>query len=219
MSKAAGAGPSAEGGVGARADAALRRSFARGAVLCLVGLLAAAFGIHLLSAGRHRPEGVAERWLTAVSGTTRKGVEADARRRAAAIGDPALAATLLPSDPEDKNAFEDLEVGKARSTGEGVPAGGVAVPFQLHPHEASGVKVTKGGRIELVRRAGGSGWTVVGVAVETGEARVPSNGYPPPSRAPSSLWVVAVLGGVLLTALTSVLVRWAGRAEERLAPQ
>jgi hypothetical protein len=201
---------SAGDGVAGGTDARLRRSFTIGVVLCVIGLLLAAYAVHLTSAGRHRPEGVAERWLTAVSGTTRDGVEADSRRRAAALGDPGAAAPLLPRDAEGKNAFDDLEVGKAVRS----PAGGVDVPFQLHAHEASGVEETRGGSIHLLPRSGGSGWRVVGVTLQSTPARVPSNGGDPPSRAPGSLWLAAVLGGTVLIVITSLLVRWAGRAQE-----
>ena len=59
----------------------LRRAFAKGLVACLGVVVALGFVIHALNEGNHRPEGIAERWLTAVSDTGRKGVRADATRR------------------------------------------------------------------------------------------------------------------------------------------
>ena len=68
------------------------------------------FNLH----GTSRPEGVAENWLTAVGDTTRKGVEADARKRAEKIGGVSIGeAICCSSDTDGKAAFADLEVGKA----------------------------------------------------------------------------------------------------------
>ena len=70
--------------------------------------------------GHHRPEGAAERWLTAISDTTRKGVRGRrARPGREARADSPWRAPLLPSeDTNGKGAFPDLEVGKAARSGD-----------------------------------------------------------------------------------------------------
>ena len=184
-------------------DARLRRQFTIGTVITLVVIVAIGFGVRQANRGRHRPEGTAERWLAAVSDTTRKGVRADGAKRAIRLGNQDLIATVIPNPhTAGKAAFDDLEVGKATISGNDA-----GVPFQLHLHTGG----REGGTIVLRRPAAGAPWRVRLVSIEPGDADVPSNGGPPPSRAPRSVWVFAVLGGIAITAAASVLVEWAGR--------
>src|SRR2546423_6931076 len=105
----------------------LRRTFAIGLAICLLAIVALGVVIKVAGSGVHRPEGAAERWLNAVADTTRKGVRTDARTRAEKIGPLSLADPLLPPDTDGKRAFPDLEVGKARTTGDEA-----RVPYRLH---------------------------------------------------------------------------------------
>jgi hypothetical protein len=94
---------------------ALKRQFAIAVVAALAVMIGLGGVIAVANHGHHRPEGAAERWLTAIGDTTRKGVKADAIKRADKLGGEALGASLLPSeDTKGKSAFPDLEVGKAQ---------------------------------------------------------------------------------------------------------
>jgi hypothetical protein len=170
--------------------------------LAIAALVVAGLGavIRVASGGHHRPEGIAEHWLAAVSDTTRKGVRGDARTRADRIGPPALAGPLLPpADTHGKAAFDDLEV----------------VPFRLHQHAAHGSAPLRQGAVLLSRR--GSTWQVTGVDLGTRlpSDRVPSQGGAPPSRAPLRLWVGSVLLGLILTVVSYLLLERATRAAAR----
>jgi hypothetical protein len=185
------------------------RTFVTGLVVCAAVLVAISLGIHQANANHHRPEGAAERWLAAVSDTTRKGVRSDAVDRAEEIGPVSLAAPLLAGvKHEDKGSFDDLEVGKA--TVEGATS---YVPYRLHVRNDS---TARDGVIRLERS--GDEWKVAGCcgadAAPAGVVvrQVPSEGGPPPSSAPTSLWLVAVLAGVGVTAGASLLVEWATRS-------
>src|SRR4029077_11752302 len=91
-----------------------RATFFKVIAIVLVVLAGLGVAIHFANAGHHRPEGAAKRWLAAVGDTGRRGVTADARKRAAAIGSPAIAAPLLPPTHDPRHSeFADLEVGKA----------------------------------------------------------------------------------------------------------
>ena len=192
---------------------ALRRAFAKGLVACLGVVVALGFVIHALNAGNHRPEGIAERWLTAVGDTGRKGVRADATARADKIGPLSIARPLRPADVDDRHGlFSDLEVGRATHT-----AGGARVPFRLHEHvrHGKGPPVEAGRRPRpertgsiVMRRVGGS-WEVVALDRRLAGERVPSEGGAPPSRAPASLWLAGLAIGVGLAAIAALLVRWA----------
>jgi hypothetical protein len=199
------------------------RTFLTGIAVCLALMIAAGFGINTLNSGHSRPEGVAEDWLTAVGDTARKGVEADATRRAEAIGPLELAGQPLigtEKDTDGKSAFPDLEVGKAVRTGETAD-----VRFRVHSRrEKDNVEIV--GAIRLVRTDGR--WMVTQTQLFTidGLQVVPrpgvtsfgentpelaSEGGPPPSSASNSLWLLAIVIGVAVTAGASGIVHWAGR--------
>ncbi|HZN15055.1 MAG TPA: hypothetical protein VFB78_12335 [Acidimicrobiales bacterium] len=181
------------------------RPFVVGLVACLAIMVAIGVVIHTLNAGHHRPEGAAERWLAAVSDTTRKGVRADAAKRAEKIGPVALAAPLIPADTNDKGAFPDLEVGKAAIDGTAA-----RVPYRLHQRD---VDDPVDGVIVLAKV--GDDWHVTALDGRASTERVPSEGGAPPSSAPIGLWVGAVLAGVLVTGGASALVEWATRSSRR----
>ena len=185
-------------------------TFVKGLIVAVVIMVLGIVGVFNLH-GTSRPEGVAENWLTAVGDTTRKGVEADARKRAEKIGDVALAKELLPSDPaaiKRKTAFSDLEVGKATRAGvKDVP--GAQVAFRVHALRPNDKKVEITGTLSMLRR---DKWTVVGVNVgATNAPKLPSEGGPPPSSAPASLWLAGLIGAAIIGVITSALVRLAGR--------
>ena len=184
-----------------RSDASLRDGFVKGIVLVLAVFIALAGIIHVANEGHHRPEGVAEDWLSSVGDTTRKGVRGESVKRAEEIGPVSLASSLLEAagDTDGKRAFTDLEVGKAAR----LDGGRVArVPFQLHVFEEDD---PRDGIVVLERR--GDEWRVTAVERRQAGEEVPSEGGAPPSSAPVGVWVGALLAGLVLTALASAAVR------------
>jgi hypothetical protein len=173
----------------------LRRSAFVVCAVVLAAFVGIGFLINAVNSGTHRPEGTAERWLSAVSDTTRNGVRADGRHRAAELGPHVPYELLLPAaGTGGKAAFNDLEVGRA------VRAGDVLlVPFVLHQHADSGTgaKVAKSAQL---RQQPDGRWLVVGYTSRVFGEKVPSEGGDPPSKAPLRDWVGAMLLGVLLTA-------------------
>ena len=191
----------------------LRRQFVVAVVAAVAVMVGLGGVIAVANHGHHRPEGAAERWLSAVSDTTRKGVRADARRRADKLGGLALGAPLLPTeDTKGKGAFPDLEVGKAARTGQGA-AEQARVPYRLHQRAQHGSNPVREGTIVL-RRAG-DGWQVAALDARRPGERVPSDGGPPPSSAGIGLWLGAVALGALVTLLVTFLVEWATRSSRR----
>ncbi|MBA3653141.1 MAG: hypothetical protein H0W70_02990 [Actinobacteria bacterium] len=178
------------------------RSFVTGLVVCFLVFVAIGGVIRTLNAGHHRPEGAAERWLAAVSDTTRKGVRDDAVKRAEKIGPVSVAAPLIPAETHDKGAFPDLEVGKA--TVNGTTA---RVPYQLHQRDVDEPKVGV-----IVLDKAGNDWHVTSLDARQPAEHVPSEGGAPPSSAPVGLWVVAIVGGLLVTIGASALVEWTTRS-------
>ncbi|MBV8958898.1 MAG: hypothetical protein JOZ37_19280 [Actinobacteria bacterium] len=191
------------------ADAALKRQFATAIVAALAVMIGLGGVIALANHGHHRPEGAAERWLTAVGDTTRKGVKADARDRADKLGGVSIGQPLLPTDDtKGKSAFPDLEVGKARVT-----AGQARVPYRLHQRAQHGKNPLKEGTMVLARS--GEGWKVTSLDARQPGEKVPSDGGQPPSSAGLGLWLGAVGVGALVTVLIIVLVEWATRSSQR----
>jgi hypothetical protein len=185
--------------------AALKRPF-------LVWLLAAGILIVLLSgviavfsSVDDRPEGVAERWLTAVGDLTRDGVHDDAVGRVQVHGDAMLGERLVARVKADgKSAFTALEVGKARRSGDTA-----LVPAQItdrgddQPHR----------QVVVLERTGDS-WRVTDVQPADASLKVPSDGGDVASKAPPSVYLVALLVGVGIAVGASALVRAAGREHE-----
>jgi hypothetical protein len=188
------------------------RTFGIGVGIALALCIALFVGIHEAGRGTHRPEGIAERYLAAISDTTRKGVRADALRRAGKEGPPGVALDLTsPAAKKDgKRSFRDLEVGKASVSGDQA-----RVPYLVHQYVSSGTSPKLDGVI-ILRRTGDTWRVAARAGRETGE-KVPSEGGPPPSSAPASYWFVALLIGVVVTLVASALINLAGRAA-RTAP-
>jgi hypothetical protein len=179
-------------------------TFVKGLIVCVAAMIAMGGVLGLLNHGRSRPEGVAENWLTAVGDTTRKGVEADARERAEKIGPIALAvnAGLLRFDARKKSAFEDLEVGKAYATR---APGVVRLPFRVHAR--NGGKSSEISGVIVMRRVEDA-WDVYNVhSVPDPGHKLPSEGGPPPSSAPASLWLAGLVGAAVIGLITTALVR------------
>jgi hypothetical protein len=180
----------------------------------LVGLLAVAIVFVILggliavfSSVDDRPEGVAERWLTAVGDTTRKGVQSDARKRVNAHGDASLAAGLIgTADYDGKSAFVQLEVGKARRT-----AGGAVVPFKVTDRVPSNAQPQRG---LLVLSRDGDSWRVTALGPPDAGLKVPSDGGDVASKAPIGLYAMSLVVGVGVAVGASALVRAAGREQE-----
>jgi hypothetical protein len=196
-------------------------TFVSGLAVVVVAMILGLVGLGVLNSRQSRPEGVAENWLTDVGDTTRKGVEADARRRAEKIGPLSLVDTrLLRRNQDGKAGFADLEVGKAVQV-QGYP-GGVWVRFRVHTRRGSNL-VKVNGFLGVEKNEAGA-WNVVNVVLGEGAAggdtapflrampALPSDGGPPPSSAPLSLWIGAVVGAAIIGVLTSAVVRIAGRA-------
>jgi hypothetical protein len=194
-------------------------TFVKGLAACVAAMLAFGVGIGFLNHGTSRPEGVAERWLTAVGDTPRKGVEADARKRAEKIGAMSLVdRRLVQPNPDRKTAFPDLEVGKAVS---GAPDH-VRVRFRAHTRRGTDA-VEVGGVIGLAKVDGVWHVTTVEIAGDANTDGLPaaqlfagvpelaSDGGPPPSSAPASLWLAGLVGAAIIGVITTSLVRLAGR--------
>jgi hypothetical protein len=186
---------------GARSDESLRQGFTKGIVIVAAVFIALAGVLHLANEGHHRPEGVAEDWLTAVGDTTRKGVREESVKRAEEIGPVAAAGPLLRAagETDGKRAFTDLEVGKAALSGSGRVA---RVPYHLHLFEQD---EARDGAVLLEKRQ--ERWRVAGLGERRPGEKVPSEGGDPPSSAPFLLFAVALLAGLGFTALCSLAVR------------
>jgi len=195
----------------AAASEVRQSTFVKIVAMALAVIVGLGFLIHFLNAGHHRPEGAAERWLAAVSDSERKGVTADARKRADDIGPIALATPLLPSTHDTRHGlFDDLEVGKAVRMSS---TDTVRVPFRLHQHVSSGSGPLKKGTLVLHRT--GDTWHVAAVDGRRAGESVPSEGGARPSRAPLALWVGAVCLGAVLAAGAHLITRYAERSAQR----
>jgi hypothetical protein len=188
---------------------ALRKPFLIGVLLVVIVVVLLGGLIALFGSTDDRPEGVAERWLTAVSDLTRKGVHDDAVKRVAAHGDVSLSEGLLAGvEPNDKSAFTTLEVGKGLRSNVGT----TLVPAKLVQRGSD--KVIS----EVLELTPGNGtWRVTRVVPgDPTVFRVPSDGGDVAAKAPLGLYAVALLIGVGVAAAASALVRAAGREHERL---
>ena len=198
------------------------RTFTKGLVVCVAIMLAISGGIFLLSRGEARAEGVAEDFLTALSDTTREGVEVDSLRRVEELGSAEAGDRRLVADDNDgKSAFADLEVSKAVRVAENNPDQ-VRVAFQVHTRRGDDlVEVT--GVMTLTRTddkwretevllVGDENTEGEPASILDGLPELPSEGGPPPASAPLSLWIGALLGSVLVGVVCAALIRVAGPA-------
>src|SRR4051795_6040134 len=189
-----------------------RATFFKVIAMVLVVIAGLAVAIHFANAGHHRPEGAAERWLAAIGDSGRRGVTADARKRAEHIGSPPIAAPLLPPTHDPRHSeFADLEVGKAVLVSNDAET--VRVPFRLHQQLSSGVGPLKRGTLVLHRT--GDTWHVVSLDSRRPGEEVRSEGGPPASRAPIGLWLGAIAVGIALALLAHGITRYAERSAER----
>ena len=184
------------------------KTFAKVVVIALLVMVGVGVLIHNVNAGEHRPSGYAERWLTAISDTGRPGLRGDAMDRAEDLGSVDLAQSLVPAEPEDRHGyFSDLEVGRA------AVANDVArVPYQLHQNVEPASAARKG---TLVLRRDGDRWRVTALDARRPGERVPSEGGPRPSRASLTLWIGAIVLGVILAFCSHSIVRYADRTARR----
>lgn len=188
---------------------ALKKPFLLGVLVVVIVVVILGGLIGLFGSTDDRPEGVAERWLTAVGDLTREGVHEDAVERVSAHGDIALGESLLEGVKADgKSAFTALEVGKARRPD---PATAL-VPIELVGRGfADGLP-----RVQvLVLRRDGDSWRVVELQPPDPALRVASDGGAATSEAPLTLYGVGLLVGVGVAVAASALVRVAGREHER----
>lgn len=225
---------------------ALRRSFRIGMVavaafLIAVGGIVAAFG-----SNADRPAGIAERWLVALSDTTRDGLEDDAIERLEEHMRPmpegaegALALLFGPPEPQpffgfpalrdDHGAaddgearFETIQVG--RGVDENVRPGRLLVPVEVTPYEADPVDGY------VVMDDTEDGWKVSGFGDPAFIEEVggfadlcPDDdcpGFPieRPERAPIGFWIGALALGVLIAAGCSLAARAATPKPTTSAP-
>jgi hypothetical protein len=190
----------------------LRKPFLIGVLATAIVFVSVGGFIAALATGHDdRPEGIAERWLTATGDLTRKGVRSDAEQRVTNDGDLALAEQLLTVsyDYKGKSAFTALEVGHGRR----VDANTTTVPMKLTDRAAD----SKTKEAVLVLGRDGNSWRVQAVQPTDTTLRVPSDGGPPVSSAPLGLYAIALLIGAGIAVAASNLVRLAGREQSRVS--
>ncbi|MBA2279687.1 MAG: hypothetical protein H0W25_00395 [Acidimicrobiia bacterium] len=201
---------------------ALRRPFRLGVLACLAAIICLGGVVAAFGTPADRAAGVAERWLTAVSDSTREGLADDAAVRAEEAGASVRlaeqAGLIAPgATGEAKSAFEDIRVGRETPAGSIDGEEVVRVPFVVTPRDLEPVSA----HVFLSRAPGGT-WQVLGVQ-PPGEANVVLErvavgseievaGPGPvvvdrPARAPIALFVGALGVGVVITALCSVAIR------------
>ena len=176
-----------------------------GIVFVLLGGLLGAYG-----SNAHRPEGIAERWLTDVGDTRRDGVKDRARDAAEEIGPVALAADLLPAEgtTDGRTAFIDLEVGQASADG---ADGSTRVPFRLHQRIDGKAGDPIYGTVVMDKQD--DQWTINTLEPAVAGIDVPSEGGDPAAKASWSLFAGAIGVALLLAAACSGLVHAAGPPE------
>ena len=185
--------------------AALKRPFLIGLLAVGIVLVIVTGVIAIFSSVDDRPEGVAERWLTAVGDLTRDGVHGDALDRVRNHGDVALGEQLVAGvDADGKSAFTTLEVGKARHDGDRV-----LVPVLLVARDDDATR-----RQLLVLQPADDSWRVVELRDADPSLKVPSDGGDVASKAPVGAYVVALVIGAGVAVAASALVRTAGREHE-----
>jgi hypothetical protein len=118
---------------------------------------------------------------------------------------------MLTNEPsKHEGYFTTLEVGKAARRGDEA-----RVPFLAHPYAAHGSLPARDGTVLLARA--GDTWRVAGLDRRRADERVPSEGGPPPSRAPAALWIGAIAFGFVLAGVAHVMVRVAEATARRAA--
>lgn len=181
----------------------MRATFRRALIGVAAGFVLLAGLIAAFATNRDRPEGAAERWLTAVSDTTRKGVDDDARKEAGERGVAELVGRLIPSDVDfdGKGAFITLEVGQAIADGDRTRVPFEAVLREHAPGTPDAIVAT------AVLEREDDRWRVVAVDERRTGELLPDEGGPRLSSAPPTLYLGAVAAGIVVAALCSLVVR------------
>lgn len=168
--------------------------------LLVVAVLLAVATTTACGRSEHRPSGVTERWLQAVSELGREGLRADAEERAAEYGSPEATAKVRPADAEaDERTFSDLEVGRAI-----VDLDQARVPFRLTARIDGDERRESDGAAVLVKEDGT--WRVIDVVPREPDERVPSEGGERPARAAVSHWLYAILASAVITVIGVALI-------------
>jgi MFS transporter, putative metabolite:H+ symporter len=177
-----------------------RSSVVRTAAIVTATIAVLAVGVGYARHDKARPEGLAERWLVAVSETGRTGLRADATLRAQKLGSLGAASTLSSKfPPNDVNLFTSIEVGNQEAKG---------VPFSVV--RRNGLKneldtdVVRG--FAKVAQGCGSGESGVCEIDIDETAKVPSNGGVPAAQAPWWLWAGALVFSLALGPILSALI-------------
>ena len=185
--------------------AALRRPFLIGLLAIAIVLLLVTGVLAVFSSVDDRPEGLAERWLTAAGDLTRNGVHDDAADRVKAHGDLALAEQLVGGVHADGKTIQIRPDGTGRSEV-------AAATGQPKPAAAGAPIVTV--KDEAIHAADADGKNSRKVSPADPTLKVPSDGGDVASKAPLGLYAVALLIGVGIAVAASALVRAAGREHE-----
>ena len=147
-----------------------------------------------------RAAGVTERWLTAVGDQGKKNLVTKSQERAAEYGRLELAAEVIPPNAaEDERHFSDLEVGKAIESGDTA-----RVPFRLTARIEGNDTEERSGTAVLGRQDGQ--WFVVDVVARGPGEEVPSEGGARPATATGGHWVATIVIGVLVTAISALVI-------------
>lgn len=159
----------------------------------LLGLLMA-----LSACGIDRPEGVVERWLTAIAqGPTGE---------PAVYGAKNLADDLVPP-PREESSLEVIEVGRGRVTGSTA-----RVPFRIQKPDAEPELLVA----ELTREGGG--WRIVEVSGADLNLTVPTRGGERIGRASFIVWLGGALSGMAMMLIIVLIMRLVGSPPPRVQP-
>lgn len=161
--------------------------------IALLGLLLA-----LSVCGVDRPEGVVERWLTAIAqGPTGEPEVYGARN---------LADDLVPP-PREESSLEVIEVGRGRVTGSTA-----RVPFRIRKPDAEPELL-----VAEMTRKGGS-WRIVEVSGADPNLTVPTQGGERIGRASFFVWLGGALSGVAMMLIVVLIMRLVGSLPPRVQP-
>jgi hypothetical protein len=137
--------------------------------------------------GVDRPEGVVERWLTAISqGPT---------------GEPEIYASKELSDdlvppPREESALEVIEVGKGT-----ISRSKARVPFLIQVTDGS-----QAAHVAELSRNGGD-WRIVRITAPDPNLRVPTQGGERIGKASLAVWVGGALAGLTMMIIVAVIMR------------
>jgi hypothetical protein len=138
-----------------------------------------------------RAAGVTERWLTAVGDQGKKNLVTKSQELAAEV--------IPPNAAEDERHFSDLEVGKAIESGDTA-----RVPFRLTARIEGNDTEERSGTAVLGRRD--NQWYVEDVVARGPGEEVPSEGGARPATATGGHWVATIVLGVLVTAISALVI-------------